>query len=145
MTPLAREAIQPVTGATFGRGNCRDYNAIFVFANLVNDQIRESTDLPNAKLPMGLARLPSPISSRRRADGPERFCNRLNEVLSQAFLSNLVPPRGADCLPFRSVQNLNVHDAAGERGTCGVSPRTLRRGENSPDPHQMLRAALRSR
>jgi len=88
---------------------------------------------------------PSPISSRRGAHGRKRFCNRLDEVLSQAFLSNLVPPRGADCLPFRNVQNLSVHNAAGERGTCGVSPMTLRRGENSPDPCQTLRAATQFR
>ncbi len=145
MTPLAREAINPVTGATFGRSNCRDYNAIFVFANLVNDQIRESTDLPNAKLPMGLARLPSPISSRCQTDGRIRFCDRLDEVPAQAFLSDLIPPRGADCLPFRSIQNVNAHDAAGERGTCEVSLGTLTQVENSPDPHQMLQVATRFR
>ncbi len=42
MSPLATEAIQPVTGTTFGGGNCRDYNAVLVFANLVDDQIREA-------------------------------------------------------------------------------------------------------
>ena len=73
MAPLATEAIQPVTGTTYGRGNRRDYNAVLVFANF----------------------------------------------------------------------NFNAHDPAGERGTCGVSPRTLRRGESSPDPHQMLQAAIR--
>lgn len=145
MSPLATEAIQPVTGTTFGGGNCRDYNAVLVFANLVDDQIREAAHTPDAKLPAGLASLPSPISPRRRTDGRECFCNRMDEVSSQAFLPDLVPPRGADCLPFRRIQNVNAHGAVGERGTRGVSPRTQRQAESSPDPCQRLQAATRSR